>query len=91
MTLFSGALQNVDSITQLANEIDLQLDKLTSEQAMLPFEAELAYLLLRFNKVEDGALKLRSFIRNNYPEKLMMLDVIDGWLDKNHLPYFEKT
>ncbi len=45
-----------------------------------PFEAELLYLLAKHYQWEKHERLVRQFISEHYPEKLMMLAAIDGWL-----------
>lgn len=45
-----------------------------------PFEAEILYLLAKHYQWEKHERLVRQFISEHYPEKLMMLAAIDGWL-----------
>jgi len=78
--LFGGALNNADNVYSLAKQLEEKISILTSAQSIEPFEAELIYLILQANKLEDSSLKVREYVSDNYPEKIMMLEAINGWL-----------
>jgi DNA-binding winged helix-turn-helix (wHTH) protein len=69
---------NFAASANLSDYVDVYFDNIESKQ-WASFETEIAYLLARYYSKEAAEQHVKRYVNSHYPEKLMMLRMIDTW------------